>query len=171
MLKRTMLGMLVVAAFAQGQEAAKTFEPGTFYKLDFVVKEVEGGKVLNSRAYSMMANNQGPSSIRTGTRVPVTFNASTQYIDVGVNIDCRALREAQGELFLGITTEISSVPSDPSQPGAGNTGLTALPAVRQNKWSSPARVPLKKATLIFSSDDPASRRQMQLELTATPIAP
>jgi hypothetical protein len=31
-------------------------------------------------------------------------------------------------------------------------------------------VPLKKPTVVFSSDDVASKRQMQLELTATPIA-
>jgi hypothetical protein len=31
-------------------------------------------------------------------------------------------------------------------------------------------VPLKKPTVIFSSDDLTTKHQMQLELTATPIA-
>jgi hypothetical protein len=44
-----------------------------------------------------------------------------------------------------------------------------LPSIRSNSWSSVVIVPLKTPTLIFSSDDPASKRQMQLELTATPI--
>jgi hypothetical protein len=37
------------------------------------------------------------------------------------------------------------------------------------KWNAPVIVPLRKATVIFASDDPSSKRQMQLELTATPI--
>jgi hypothetical protein len=44
------------------------------------------------------------------------------------------------------------------------------PVIRQNRWSSNVVVPLKKPTLIFASDDATSKRQMQLELTAAPVA-
>jgi hypothetical protein len=44
-----------------------------------------------------------------------------------------------------------------------------MPTIRQNRWVSTVAVPLKKPTVIFSSDDLTSKRQMQLELTATPI--
>jgi hypothetical protein len=42
--------------------------------------------------------------------------------------------------------------------------------VRQAKWSSIVLIPIRKGpTVIFSSDDPASKRQLQLEVTATPL--
>jgi hypothetical protein len=43
------------------------------------------------------------------------------------------------------------------------------PIIRQNRWGSHVLVPLKKPTVIFSSDDLTTKRQMQLEVTATPI--
>ena len=79
-----------------------------------------------------------------------------------MNIDCRAVKEVERGLSLNVSADISSVPSEPVPAGTA-------PTVRQNKWSSPAIVPLKKPTLLFSSDDPMSKRQMQLELTVTPI--
>jgi hypothetical protein len=83
---------------------------------------------------------------------------------VGVNIDFRAIREVQRDLALSVSAEISSIPSESGE-------VKPNPIVRQNKWDSSVVVPLKKPTLIFSSDDVSSKRTMQLELTATPIAP
>jgi hypothetical protein len=70
------------------------------------------------------------------------------------------VKELQGDVALSVSAEMSSVPE------GGNPGL---PVVRQNKWSSYVVVPIKKPTVIFSSDDATSKRTMQLELTATPI--
>ena len=173
MLKRTVVSTFAVAitlatAFAQNPESAKNAEPGKFYKLDFVVKEVEGGKVLNARAYSTIiaGDTRETAAIRAGTKVPVSVGSSGtsfQYVEVGVNIDCRSLKEVQRDLSLYVSAEVSSLPSEPAQ-------VTMSPAVRQNRWSSWVIVPLRRATPIFSSDDPTSKRQMQLDLTATPIA-
>jgi hypothetical protein len=135
-----------------------------------VVKEVEGGKVLNARTYSTTvaadARDPGSTSIRTGAKVPYQTATgdpkSISYLDIGVNIDCRAIREVERALSLYVSADISSVPSDAAAP-------LLAPTIRQNRWSSLTIVPLKKPTLIFSSDDPTTKRQMQLELTATPI--
>lgn len=176
MLKKTVLCLPLLAltmasgaGFAQNQEAPTVAETPKFYKLDFVVKEVEGGKVLNARAYSTMVSADERNSraqIRTGSRVPYTIgsigpSAAVQYADVGVNIDTGVVNELEGRLSLSVSADVSSVPA------AEVTG--PAPTVRQNRWSSTAIVPLGKPTLLFSSDDPGSTRQMQLELTATPI--
>ena len=175
MLKRTVVSLPLLAlalaagtGFAQGQEAPKPSEPLKFYKLEFVLKEVEGAKVLNARSYSMTAatDARGTQSIRAGIRVPYQVGNGTQYLDIGVNIDCQVIREVQGDLSLLVTADISSLPSEPAETTA--TRLAA-PIIHQNKWSSTTIVPLKKSTLIFSSDDPTSKQQMQLELAATPI--
>lgn len=178
MLNRTVLSlflfvMMAGTGFTQTSEAAKSAEPLKFYKLEFTVKEVEGGKVVNTRSYSMTVaadRRDSSSSIRTGTRVPVPIGASKtqyQYFDLGVNIDCRSIVEMQGALSLSVTAEISSLGGESEPTAAGPT--PAQPIVRQNKWSSSVIVPLKKPTVIFSSDDLTSKRQMQLELTAVPI--
>src|SRR5437016_674140 len=71
-----------------------------FYRLDFVVKEVEGGKAVNSRTYTSMVAVGSNGSIRTGGRTPVPTGTgggltNTQYTfyDTGVNIDFKDLRE------------------------------------------------------------------------------
>jgi len=177
MLKRTVLSLPMLAlamaagtGFAQTPEAPKSAESLKFYKLEFVVKEVEGGKVLNARSYSMTAavDAKDSASIRAGSKIPVMMSSGGfNYIDVGVNIDCRAIREVQRDLALFVAAEVSSLPSEPAAPAT--IGAPTTPTVRQNRWSSSIIVPVKKPTLIFSSDDLASKRQMQLELTATPV--
>jgi len=152
------LAMVALAGSALAQDAGTV----RFYKLDFVVKEVEAGKVLNTRTYSTMISSDKAerTAIRTGTKVPYQGSPEIRYADVGVNIDCERVHELDAALTLGVSADLSSIPQD--QPGNP-------PIIRQNKWSSTVILPLRKPTILFTSDDPASRQQMQLELTATPI--
>ena len=87
--------------------------PGKSYKLDFIVKDIEGGKTVNSHSYSMRAETGQPDSvgsIRTGSKVP-TQNSSGNFSfwEVGVNIDVRKFREADGVVYLGVQAEVSSL--------------------------------------------------------------
>jgi hypothetical protein len=68
-------------------------------------------------------------------------------------------------MSLVLVADISSVVQEPASPSAP----MRPPVVRQNKWNSGVIVPLKKPTVVFSSDDLTTKRQMQVELTATPI--
>jgi hypothetical protein len=169
--RKLSLGVLGLA-MAAGTCLAQTGEPTKFYKLEFVVKEVEGAKVVNSRAYFMTVPveapgqnnfNPGGGSIRTGSRVPVPTSAGGggfNYIDVGVNIDCKGLRDFQSDVSMYISADISSHSIEPNLPA---------PLIRQNKWSSTVLVAVKKPTIVYASDDATSKRQVQLELTATPL--
>jgi hypothetical protein len=164
--------ILAGGCLAQNQPAKAGGEPDAeprYFHLDFVVKEVEGGKIINARAYSMtVGTDRGKTSVRSGNRVPVPSGqpgnalASTQfhYVDVGTNIDCWDAKIVQGQLTLMVIAEVSSAATAPDVPA---------PVIRQVKWNAPAVVALRKPAIIFSSDDPTSKRQMQLELTATPI--
>jgi hypothetical protein len=70
------LALALLAAACSAEDAA----PTKFYKLEFVVKEIDGAKVLNARTYSVMVSGvvvsgereiaTGSCSIRTGNRVP-----------------------------------------------------------------------------------------------------
>lgn len=144
-----------------------------FYRLDFVVKELDEAKVVSSKKYSTFISTDESStqvrgaSIRTGSKVPYQIGGpgpSTQYnyADVGVNIDCLKIRELSGHLMVHVIAEISSVPA-PEGP------VTMAPVVRQNRWTSVATIEPAKPTTLFSSDDLNSKRKLQLELTATPV--
>lgn len=152
--------LLAVTAFAQ------TGEPAKFYKLEFVIKEAEAAKVLSTHTFSMIATTDGINTLRTGARVPVTSGpagavaAQFTYLDVGVSIDCRNVKETAGGLAMQVSADVSSVPAE----SAG-----APPVVHQNRWSTGVVVPLQKSTVLFAADDLTTKHQMRLELTATPV--
>jgi hypothetical protein len=108
------LATLVFAGPGMAQTPETKPEP-KFYKLDIVLKELEAGKVLTSRAYvvALSFGNNGSASVRTGDKVAVSTggpqNTQFTYIDVGVNIDCRALSATATELGLSVTADVSSM--------------------------------------------------------------
>ena len=104
--------------------------------------------------------DRGQATIRAGGRVPVTSSGGTSFFDLGVNIDANDLRESPADISVQLSIDVSTI----AQENAG-----AQPVVRQNKWSGVVLVPTKKATVVFASDDITSKRQFQLEMTATPI--
>src|SRR5438552_9793732 len=108
------LGLAIAAGTCLGQVGDAT----KFYKMEFVVKEVEGAKVVNSRSFFMTVPVEAPGqnilqgggSIRTSSRVPTVTGNSSQYtyLDVGVNIDCKTLHELQSEVSAYISADIST---------------------------------------------------------------
>jgi hypothetical protein len=157
---------LAVSAVASAQNE-NTKLGAEYFRLDFSLKETESGKVVNTRNYQMMTRTDEAkmSSIRSGGKVPIGGDKGYTYIDVGVNIDVRSLNHVKDELSLDIMADVSGAlePADPKAP------QPIPPVVRQTRWNSIVLIPIRKPTVIFSSDDPTSKRQMQLEITATPL--
>ena len=161
---------LSLAAPMLAQEGIK------FYRLDFVVKELDDNKVVSQKAYSTSMSTderQKAALIRSGTKAPYQSGAGQyNYLDVGVNIDCQRIQEVNGQLVVQVSADITNLPA-PSGVGAGSTTgegtVPGMPPVRQNRWNSVAVVAIGKATTLFSSDDLNTKRKLQLELTATPI--
>jgi hypothetical protein len=162
---------------ANSPNTKPVFEPH-FYHLIFVVKELEAGKVINSRTYFMSigtvegsSNTFSPRSIRTGTKVPVEAEAGkVNYVDIGVNIDCRSVLDLGSRMAMDLSAEISSVQKDVEDRNkVSMVGQGPTPLIQQNKWNSQIVVPFGKPTVVFSSDEVASKRTIELELTATEI--
>jgi hypothetical protein len=154
--------LLLTATVCLAQDEPKKPDAAKYFRVDFVVKESEGGRVVNSRNYGMTVA-AGKGVIRTGDKVPVTANAKdgqVTYIDVGVNIDWSIDFPVQDQVRMHISADISSVTSDKAAP---------LPLINQTKCVSDLIVPLRKATNIFSADGATTKRQMQMEVTVTPI--
>jgi hypothetical protein len=164
-----LMAALAAASFSQSDEAKKpapTPPEKKFYRLDLAVKELDGGKTVNSREYFMIVstgheNNQ----LRTGTKLPYGSEDKRSYMDVGLSFDCREVSpSSSGELSMILAADISSVAD-----GDLKSATASLPVLRTNRWSSGVLVPLGRSTVVFSSDDLASKRRMQLEVTATPL--
>jgi hypothetical protein len=160
--------------------AAKTPFVPHYYHLAFVVKELEAGKVINSRTYTMSVgtvenptnNSFNNRSIRTGTKVPITDEKGrvTTYIDVGINFDCKNVMDLGDRLGIDVSADVSNIQNDsPDGHPQTQVAVPSTSVIQQNKWTSQAVVVLGKPTLLFSSDEVTSKRTMQLELTATAI--
>ena len=160
--------LAVGPCFAQSDDN-KVPEPARYYRVDFVVKELEAGKVITARTYSttLSSLNRENTSIRTGDKVPVPNGNSNGYsfFDIGVNIDSRVVRATDTFLVLSLSADMSNMVASTTPA----SGMALPPVVRQNKWTANVVVPLKKATTVFSSDGASEKRQMQMDVTVTPI--
>jgi hypothetical protein len=145
-----------------GESTPKTTEskPGGTYRLEFVLNELEDGKRINTRSYSMLAQAGGVlNKLRIGLIVPV--NRTEMY--PGMSIDCR-VDEQESSLVLTLNIDSTNF----TQPLAQNVSDQPQPVVRrQVRAELKTVVSLGKPTLVTSMDDPVSRRQFQIEVTAT----
>ena len=117
--------------------------------------------MVGSKSYSTIGNISDRNSsamIRSGDKVPVTNGkGETTFFDIGTNIDCRLVRETATELVLSVSVDIS------------NTSADRPPVISQTKWNSNVVVPLKKPTIVFSSESATKKITTQFEVTATPL--
>jgi len=142
-------------------ETAKRLPVVRYYRLDFVVRESDQGKLLSQRSYSLgvaaagVAEGRDWWSLRAGTKVP----AGSNYVDVGFNLDVRP-EDAGGALQLRLKADLSSLSPDVS--------TVNMPPIRQMRVEEAVLVPVNKPTVVFNAEDPASKHQFQIEVTAVP---
>lgn len=182
MLKQTLAAVALTAALMvaaggghlKAQESAAkpapdASEPGHAYKLDFSVNEIDDGKKVNSRQYSMNLSAGDANEVKIGTRVPIeSKQGEFQYIDVGTSIWCR-LRDRKDVAWLGndvllnLRTEISNFALPEQQ------GQQVRPVLRQLNINASTQAPMGKPLVVGSVDDPNSKKQFQLEVTVTKL--
>lgn len=181
MLKTKLVAVLVLAmtmpafqsALAQDSGASKKAPeaekmPGA-YRLDFLVSELDDGKKINTRQYSMDLKSPDSNEIKIGTRVPVdTKEGEFQYLDVGTNVWCR-LQDQQDEPSLGNTSVMLKVRAELSNFAMPDETTSKRPTIRQMKMESSTIAVVGKPLVIATADDPNSKRQFQLEVTVTKL--
>ncbi len=176
------LGVLAFGLAARAQEKTTPKDPTpdtSVYKVDFVVAEVEDGKRVNTRTYTLMMEEGKQARANVATRVPVptgpSISASTsgvnplvnsqiQYMDVGLSLTFRFLQ--QGEYLMmsgGYNIDTFAMPEE----AQGNT--LRLPVTRRISSDVGAAILPGKPTIISSVDDTNSRKRYQLEVTATKV--
>jgi hypothetical protein len=155
------LALAALPLLAQDVMTPKPPVPRHFYKLTYVLKEFDAGKVVNQRDFvlTVSTGERYTSRMRAGSRFPVRDEGKTNYVDVGVNLDNR-LEDTPEGLAMDVNAEISSAGNDASTSGA--------PVIRQVRTNAQAIVAMNKPYVLFNVDDPSSRHQFQLEVTAAP---
>lgn len=141
------------------------------YRLDFSLNELDDGKKVNTRHYTMNLMPGQPDTIKIGTRVPVAtgprntnnplVSTQFQYIDVGTRIDGHVFGpDAQPQLH--VSSEISNVDS-------AEADQLPAPLIREIRIEGTTLLVVGKPILIGSVDDPNSKRQFQLEVMVTQL--
>jgi hypothetical protein len=146
------------------------------YRLEYTITEMEDGKKLNARSYSIMCEDHGSPTrgvLKVGSRVPVVMagsvhgdspNAQFQYVDVGMNFDARLDTTASGDLTLQTDMDMSSI-ADSDRP----TQVNGNPVIRQLRVVSNNAITVGKPVVISTADDVASHRQFQIQVVATRV--
>ena len=134
------------------------------YRLDFSIHELEDGKKVNTRQYSMNLMEGGPwQDLKIGTRVPVEIKqGEMQYIDVGTNISAQLL-DVKSAPTLTVRADLSNF-ARPDQ-----EQRTSMPLLRQLRINGSTIVTTGKPIVVGVVDDPNSKRQFQLEVTVTKL--
>jgi hypothetical protein len=148
----------------KGKESATTEQkPVVVYRIEINVREVEDGRRLNSRNYVMVLEEGYYGSVRVGNRVPIIGEKGPQYLDAGMNIDCRPRERGDG-ISLDIHVEsLSAIPQEQPQTA------TANPVFRQQRTNISPIVTPGKPTVVASMDDVLSNRRYEIEVTATKV--
>jgi len=170
--KKVLLLMLLVGALAASAAAQDTppiprpraDNPNAAYKLDFVIGELDGGKRVNTRTYSLVVDEGTHANMHMGMRVPVQGEKGPQYMDVGLRLDARVRGRDGDNVWLSTKFEISSLVENPQGGGVGG----ALP-LRNVEYSLGAVIALGKPTVISAGDELSSQRRFELSVTVTKL--
>ena len=152
--------------WSQGSSTGQTSEKQVnAYRVDFSVNELDDGKKINTRHYSInLTDDESGKELRIGTKVPVEAEQGKfQYIDVGTTIFCR-MSVRPNSLSLQVKADISNF-ALPDQGARGG----GQPLIRQMSISGGTLVTSDKPVIIGSVDDPNSKHQFQLEVTTTKL--
>lgn len=147
---------------------------GNFYRLDLSMREMEDGKTISTRNYSLwMRANGEPGILRISHDAPITSRSIIEeptsppkkqaiFVEkksISVDLTC-FLKETDSDLELNVNGEIKGI-IPPEK------GMEYPPVYRHITLVSTALLTPGKPATISSVDDPGSNRQFQIDATAT----
>jgi len=148
---------------------------GNFFKLAFVMYELDDGKRTNQRDYMMIGRTDNqPSSIRVATKIPIYTEVKGSdkqytYIDAGLTIRCSLKEQVDRKLQFNCNIEMSSfIRPEQIANATGKAGPEA-PVMRTTRTDSWALLTLGKPAILTTVDDINSAKRMQIEVTATKV--
>ena len=155
------------------QEKKDPTEP-TVYKVEFIIHDGSDAAAKAGRRYTILIETGGKGTFRAGNRVPYATGSlqpgpsapgvsplvatQYQYVDTGVNIDCR-LRDSSGKVSLNADIDVSTVVQRDQRAAANPPN----PTVASIRIGVNAVLSAGKPTLVASIDDPVTMRKFDVE--------
>lgn len=149
---------------AQPEQAAKK-EPGAnVYRVNYKVSEVENGKTINARSYTLMVKAGSTAMSRVRSQVPFDSGPRVlpryEYQNVGTDINC-TVTEQEGKLLVSTRLDVSTLASE------GPAVTSGRPVKRELMLTDVAAAAIGKPTFVGSIDAAASNRRYVVEVTVT----
>jgi hypothetical protein len=133
------------------------------YRLNFALREMEAGKIVNTRNYTLLALSQSNTKLNIGAKIPIASGANHaqySYVDVGVSVRAQ-VRERGSLLQLNANLEVSNLGADRE-----NADRPA-PRIQQLRAEIDTVITPGQATPVVTLDDPLGSRHYEVEVTAT----
>lgn len=198
---KRMIGFLLMALLTIGpsllaqEKIATQFDAKKVVslKVDVVISEYEGTKKVANLPYSFYVNVDDPgrrdtSQIRVGLRVPVNVGGTSggtgtssvvtqiQYMDVGTNIDCKAVSSPDGRYRLDFSLDRTYLysPSQDDQkstppPNEGLRVSSGNPIIARFNSSYDLFIKDGQSIEATSTTDPMSGRVLRVSVTANSV--
>jgi len=148
------------------QLPAAAQEERSVYRLQINVNEVEAGKVVNSRGYQMVIEDNNYGTIKVTREMPVTSGQAMQYRSVGLSLNCQ-IRERKDYLFVALRSSLNDIiPGDTTN---SSSTVTANPVFRVYDSDVNAAVKPGVPTVIATMDNLVGKGRYELEVTATKL--
>lgn len=135
---------------------------GTTFQVEFRINDSADTSGKSTRRYAFLLDSHGRGNFRIGQRVPYSQqgpggSTQFQYLDVGVNIDCRARMSGQ-KVALHAELDITSLlPASDKISPPPPAPLTASARVNVDSLLVPG-----KPASIATVDDPVTQRRMDV---------
>lgn len=169
------LGFAVAAQQAQPAPPAPSGPPA--YRLEYVIREYDGAKLLNQRRYQLLIaapdHGMARANIRVGKRVPVSTGPNQfVYENAGVDLQCELRGPAvPGELRVSTTVTLTSLvapASSASSAAPSPASSPSAPVLRNASTSADSLVTPNKPAMVASIDDVSTPHRYEIWLTAVP---
>lgn len=184
MIKRLFMLLAVFGALGstlsgQQQTSKKEGEPperSTFkqaaapvYKLAFAFYELQNGKKINERDYTVILRaDNNSNTLKIGTRIPVeTAQGSYSYADVGLKMDCSAVESTDAKVDVRLDVTVTNV-AVPEQNTNSRT-VSGQPIFRDMTQRVRTVLVPGRPQIVTSMDDVNSTKRTQVEVTATKV--
>lgn len=147
--------------------------PHTVYRLDYVIRQLRGGRVINQRRYELLAREgSGEATLSVGNRVPIITGVPTggiQYIPVGMYITAQ-ISPGPRVPVLNTQVKLTAMRAKAAGSGTGNP-LTNNPALKAFSVEVTVGVIPSAAMTLATLDDVTSNDRYQISVTAIPQKP
>jgi len=153
-----------------GQDFPKMPPGAPTYKVAMSIYELQDGKRINQRDYSLLvvADDRSGNRLKIGTKTPLSVDSDKiTYADVGFEMECSLVEASNNKVVLRFDLNISSFAIPEQNTDPRTAGLR--PVLRGVTQRTRAALTPGKPQIVTSVDDVNSNKRMQVEVTATKI--